>query len=196
MKISVILAHPDPQSLNHALSRSVKSALDDAGHRVTFHDLYSEDFPALAGIADLRAPDELPTQIKQHCEELQSCEGIIIIHPNWWGQPPAILKGWVDRVCRPNIAYRFLAGDSGEGIPEGLLKNKKALILNTSDTQTDREKSAFGDPLQTLWESCIFDFCGLTDLTRKTFSVVATSTPTQRQIWIAEAASLATTIFP
>jgi len=27
---------------------------------------------------------------------------------NWWGQPPAILKGWVDRVIRPGVAYEFL----------------------------------------------------------------------------------------
>ena len=33
-------------------------------------------------------------------------------HPNWWGMPPAILKGWVDRVVRPGLAYEFLEGDS------------------------------------------------------------------------------------
>ena len=42
-------------------------------------------------------------------------DGIIAIHPNWWGQPPAMLKGWIDRVLRPDVACKFLEGDGGEG---------------------------------------------------------------------------------
>jgi len=49
----------------------------------------------------------LPDAIKQHCEEIALVDGIVIVHPNWWGQPPAILKGWVDRVIRPGVAYEF-----------------------------------------------------------------------------------------
>jgi NAD(P)H dehydrogenase (quinone) len=54
--------------------------------------------------------------IELHCREIADVDGIIV-HPNWWGQPPAILKGWVDRVLRPGVAYRFLEGDAGEGVP-------------------------------------------------------------------------------
>ena len=54
-------------------------------------------------------------------------------------QPPAILKGWIDRVMRPGVAYEFLEGDSGEGVPNGLLKAKTALVFNTSNTPEDRE---------------------------------------------------------
>jgi putative NADPH-quinone reductase len=65
------------------------------------------------------------------------------------------LKGWIDRVIRPGVAYRFVDGDSGEGVPVGLLKAKAALVLNTSNTPDDREQSAFGDPLEVLWKRCI-----------------------------------------
>jgi len=75
----------------------------------------------------------LPELIKRHCEEFGQADGIIIIHPNWWGQPPAILKGWIDRVIRTGIAYEFKEGDSGEGIPKGLLKAGAAMIFNTSN---------------------------------------------------------------
>jgi len=54
-----------------------------------------------------------------------------VVHPNWWGQPPAILKGWIDRILRPGVAYQFLEGDAGEGVPVGLLKAETALIFNT-----------------------------------------------------------------
>ena len=59
----------------------------------------------------------LDDMIRVHCQELAIAEGIIIIHPNWWGMPPAILKGWVDRVIRPGVAYEFLEGDSGRSAP-------------------------------------------------------------------------------
>ena len=53
-------------------------------------------------------------------------------------QPPAILKGWIDRVMRPGVAYEFLEGGSGKGVPNGLLKAKAALVFNTSNTPEDR----------------------------------------------------------
>ena len=72
----------------------------------------------------------MPEAVQSHGAEIRQADGIIIIHPNWWGQPPAILKGLIDRVIRPGIAYEFLEGDSGEGVgvPKGLLKAKAALL--------------------------------------------------------------------
>ena len=92
--------------------------------------------------------------VVRHCSEIASADGIIIVHPNWWGQPPAILKGWVDRVSRPGVAYRFLEGDGGEGVPVGLLKAETAIIFNTSNTPEEREATVFGDPLDNLWKAC------------------------------------------
>ena len=63
------------------------------------------------------------------------------------GQPPAILKGWIDRVIRPGVAYRFLEGDSGEGVPLGLLRAQTALVFNTANPPEDQESVVFRDPL-------------------------------------------------
>jgi putative NADPH-quinone reductase len=123
-------------------------------------------------------------------------EGIIIVHPNWWGQPPAILKGWIDRVFRPGIAYEFEEGDSGEGVPKGLLKAKTALVFNTSNTEAQREVQVFGDPLETLWKNCIFGLCGVQMFERRTFSIMVTSTVEQRRQWLKEVRELVSTYFP
>jgi len=120
----------------------------------------------------------------------------VIIHPNWWGQPPAILKGWIDRVFRAKVAYRFEETGNGEGIPVGLLKAKKAVVFNTSNTKEEREQETFGDPLETLWKKCIFGLCGVKNVKRKTFSVVITSTQQQRQAWLKEAAEIIVEQFP
>ena len=44
MKISVILAHPDRGSFNHAIAQSAIERLKKNGYNVFFHDLYGEDF--------------------------------------------------------------------------------------------------------------------------------------------------------
>jgi putative NADPH-quinone reductase len=131
-----------------------------------------------------------------HCREIAATDGIIIVHPNWWGQPPAILKGWIDRVIRPGVAYRFDEGDQGEGVPIGLLRASAALVFNTANTLPEREKAVFGDPLETIWKNCIFGLCGVANFYRETFSVVVTSTEEQRQEWLKRVKEVVGRYFP
>lgn len=186
MQVSVILAHPDKNSFNHALAHTVIGELESNGDAVFFHDLYAENFDPILPAVEIPKDAQLPSEIQSHCDEISQAEGIVIIHPNWWGQPPAILKGWVDRVIRPGIAYEFIEEDKGEGIPNGLLKAKFALVLNTSNTPNDREINVFGDPLENLWGKCIFDLCGVKNFQRRMFNIVVISTKEERENWLAE----------
>jgi putative NADPH-quinone reductase len=196
MQITLILAHPREDSFNHALAQTTADQLTANGHHVVLHDLHREGFdPVLPG-AEIAREADLPPLIARHCAEIAAADGIVIVHPNWWGMPPAILKGWVDRVVRPGVAYEFLEGDSGEGVPRGLLKARAALVLNTSNTVAEREQSVFGDPLERIWKDCVFGLCGVDRCERRMFGVVATSSPAQRAGWLAEAAALADRCFP
>lgn len=195
MNILIVLGHPVPGSFNHALAAAARDTLRTDGHCVTFHDLYAEGFDPLLPAQEIPDSAPLPPKIQRHCTELRAADGIVIVHPNWWGQPPAILKGWIDRVFRPGVAYRFLEGDGGEGVPVGLLKAQAAVVLNTANTPAVREQEVFGDPLEALWKKCLFDLCGVRNFHRRMFTVVVTSTPEQRRQWLAEAAALCRTAF-
>ncbi|BES85410.1 hypothetical protein PEC302107_16470 [Pectobacterium araliae] len=131
MKVSVILAHPYKGSFNHAISDSVIQALKNNHHTVLSHDLYEEHFAPVLPSVELISDASGDKLVNLHQEEIKETDGIIIIHPNWWGQPPAILKGWVDRVLRQDIAYAFHEGDNGGGLPIGLLKAKAGVVFNT-----------------------------------------------------------------
>ncbi len=196
MKVSVILAHPQKGSFNHAIALAAVQQITDNGHRVFFHDLYQEGFDPLLLGEEMAKDASLPRLVAQHCQEIAEAEGILVVHPNWWGQPPALLKGWVDRVIRPGIAYTFVAGDSGEGVPKGLLKARVAVVFNTSNTEAVREAAVFGDPLETIWKNCIFGLCGVTTFHRRMFSVVVTSTEAQRREWLAEVRAIVDVSFP
>lgn len=196
MKISVILAHPDKGSFNHAIAAAAVGTLNQNGHDVYFHDLYDEKFDPILPAGEIPKDAPLPAEIEEHCNEISAVDGIIVIHPNWWGQPPAILKGWVDRVIRPGVAYEFLEGDKGEGLPNGMLKAKSALVFNTSNTETEREKTVFDDPLETLWKNCIFGLCGLHDFHRRMFNIIVVSSETQRKAWLKEVNQIVARRFP
>ncbi len=186
MRISLILAHPNKASFNHAIATTAFETLTQNGHEVHFHDLYEEKFDPLLETEEIPQDITLPPEIDKHCTEISEADGIIVVHPNWWGQPPAILKGWMDRVIRPGVAYEFLEGDKGEGIPNGLLKAKSAVVFNTSNTATKREISLFGDPLETIWKNCIFSLCGVSHFYRRTFNIIVVSTEEQRKEWLKE----------
>jgi putative NADPH-quinone reductase len=182
--ISVILGHPQPGSFNHAIANTVVDTLHDMGYHVWFHDLYAEGFDPVLPFAEIPKTAVLPELIQQHCDEIAAADGIVIVHPNWWGQPPAILKGWVDRVIRPGTAYMFEETDLGDGVPIGLLKARAAVVFNTSNTPAERELQVFSDPLQALWRDCIFSLCGVHKFYRKMYRVVVTSTLGQRETWL------------
>jgi len=196
MNISIILAHQNSGSFNHAIANMAAVTLRRNGHKVTLHDLCQEQFPPLLSAAELRKDAKLDPVVARHSKEIAKADGIIIVHPNWWGMPPAILKGWIDRVPRPEVAYRFIAGDKGEGVPVGLLKAKAAIIFNTANTPDERERKVFGDPLETLWKNCIFGLCGVRKVHRRTFAVVVTSTAKKRAAWLAEVRETVEQFFP
>jgi NAD(P)H dehydrogenase (quinone) len=196
MRITVLLAHPDKKSLNYAIAETAVKTLTEDGHEVAFHDLYREKFPPILPAGEIPRAVKLPKIINTHCEEIAKADGIIIVHPNWWGQPPAILKGWIDRVLRPGVAYTFAEGDNGEGDLIGLLKASVALVFNTSNTREERESNVYGDPLEILWKNNMLISCGVKSYYRKTFRVVITSTFEERREWLDEVRNITKKYFP
>jgi len=196
MKIMVVLGHPNKASFNHAIARTVVNTLEKIGHNVVFHDLYAENFNPILPADEIQRDIALPSIIEQHCDEISAAEGIVIVHPNWWGQPPAILKGWIDRVLRPGVAYTFAEGDGGDGELIGLLKATAVLVFNTSNTLVSRELTIYGDPLETLWKNNMLISCGVKSFYRKNFGVIVTSTDEQRREWLKEVEEVTARYFP
>jgi putative NADPH-quinone reductase len=186
MKVIVIVAHPNKSSFNHAIAKTCIKALSENCHEVIVHDLYEEQFNPVLPYHEFTRDVPLPSDVQRHCDDISGADGIVIVHPNWWGQPPGILKGWIDRVIRQGVAYEFVEGDKGEGVPRGLLKAQSAIIFNTSNTEAEREKALFGDPLELIWKNCVFDLCGVPIFHRRMFNIIVTSTAAQREQWLEE----------
>jgi NAD(P)H dehydrogenase (quinone) len=196
MKVLVVLGHPSAESFNHAIAAAAVKALEANGHDVMFHDLYAEGFDPVLTQAEYAEAEVSNLVIKAHCDEVTAADGFVIIHPNWWGQPPAIVKGWADRVLRYGVAYVFEKKDEEE-IGIGLLTGaRKALVLNTCMTPEDVDRAHYGDPLENLWKNCVFAFCGLTDFHRRYFRMVQAVPPEARQEMLDEVKAAVDQLFP
>jgi len=181
---SIILAHPYEKSFNHAIFHRVVRILAGNSVRIFSHDLYEEKFNPVLSRDELGKKPTRDKKVRRYSEELMESDLLFFVHPNWWGQPPAILKGYIDRVIRPPHAYDFDETDSGGGIPIGNLKNKVGIVFNTSNTEEERENNYFHDPLQYIWDKCVFGFCGIKETHRKMFRIVADSTDKERTEWL------------
>ena len=83
MQISIILAHPDRRSFNHAIAHAAAAALRRNGHTVRLHDLYRERFNPILYASEIPAGARLPPTIRRHRREIARADGIVIVHPNW-----------------------------------------------------------------------------------------------------------------
>jgi NAD(P)H dehydrogenase (quinone) len=117
MKVLIVHAHPEPQSFNAALTRAAAAALRDTGHEVTVSDLYADQFDPVAGRHDFQetansdrfhyqseqahaaANRSFAPDIAREQTRLLSADLLVLQFPLWWGAPPAILKGWLERVA-------------------------------------------------------------------------------------------------
>ena len=132
MKWLVVIGHPLSDSLCCSLSEVVTENLTAANHEVTVKNLYAECFsPQLTAVErkSYYTDSYNYSDIKKDVQQLREAEGIVLLFPTWWFGFPAILKGWIDRVWAPGIAYDH-ASDFGPIEPK-LLKLRKVLVVTT-----------------------------------------------------------------
>jgi putative NADPH-quinone reductase len=157
VKVLLIVCHPEPTSFTHAAASAAREVLEGLGHSVILHDLYAEGFDPVLSAAELARRYSLDGTVQAYSRELEECAGLLVFHPDWWGQPPAMLKGWVDRVLRPGLAYEFEGGEFERKSRVPLLAGKRGLVFCPSDSE-DPESA---HRLEGLWTQAVLGYCGM-----------------------------------
>ena len=127
MRILLIHCHPCEESFVAALRDAAVAALTQAGHEVDLIDLHAEGFDPVMGADERRGyhtPLANEAPVASHLARLRACEGLIFIYPTWWYGPPAMLKGWLDRVWVPHATF----GMPEKGRPIGRVLTNIRLI--------------------------------------------------------------------
>ncbi|UOK58567.1 NAD(P)H-dependent oxidoreductase [Bacillus sp. CMF21] len=165
MNILIIYAHPNPESFNAAICDAVEKEFTSKDFQVRKRDLYQMKFNPILTEDDYSSfyQDKVPADIQAEQSELIWANIFVFVFPTWWAGMPAILKGYFDRVFTNGFAFRY----SDEG-PEGLLKEKQALIFQT----TGQPEKSLKPPQLTMAMQASFDvgimnFCGIETLAHK-----------------------------
>ena len=188
MNVLIVYSHPNPKSFNHALLLAVQDGLKSAGHAVKVRDLYAEPFKATLDAADFGQimSGTTPPDIKAEQDLITWAEGLVFIYPVWWFGLPAALKGWIDRVFLQGFAFAV----TPLGL-KGLLKHKKALVLNTTggpegNYDAGNTKEIYIRPMT----DGTLTFCGIPDVRHKTFFAVPYIPQEAREAMLREAEEL------
>lgn len=153
MKLLVVYCHPNPESFNAAICATALNALRAAGHEVKLIDLYAENFNPVFSRREretyLTHTQENVAGVADHVSALQNCEGLIVIYPTWYYGPPAMLKGWLERVYLPGVAFG-LSGTRHKPIA-GKLNNIRLFVGITTSGSPWWWLKMVGDPGKSLF---------------------------------------------
>jgi len=156
-KVLVILGHPDTESFCSALAEMYVKGVKEAGGEVSYIRLADLSFdPVLhKGYREIQPlEDDL---IKMQKSILEG-EHIVFVYPTWWGAPPALLKGFIDRILLPGFGFRF---QKNSIFWDRLLKGRSARIITTMDEPSLYYRLGFGAPGDKMMKRVILTFCGV-----------------------------------
>ena len=156
-KTLIVFAHPSHESFNFSLLEIVVATLRNKGYEFQVNDLYAMDFDPLMTTEELRRTS-LPDQIIQEQAKISWAETLIFVFPIWWWGPPAILKGWLERVLCQDFAFRY---DIGQNRLVGTLDGRTALIISTSSADPASYESAWQAESHTSFVRDILVMCGI-----------------------------------
>ena len=147
MRAHIVLAHPEAKSYNAHLASLGRETLESRGWSVTVSDLYASRFDPCeradhyterldASRFDVQSEQRhasslgrVPPIVADEIARLAEADLLILQYPMWWHLPPAMLKGWIDRV--------FIYGDvytSKQRFENGRFAGKKAMLSVTVGT--------------------------------------------------------------
>jgi NAD(P)H dehydrogenase (quinone) len=185
-RILVIVGHPADASFCHALADAYAAAAQSAGHEVRRIALGALGFdPVLKnGYRQVQAlePDLVAAQ-----ESILWAEHLVFAYPIWWGAMPALMKGFIDRIFLPGFAFKYRKDSVWW---DKLLAGRSAHLLVTLDTPPWYFRWIYRMPGHNQMKRTILGFCGVKPIKITNFSPIRSSSPAQRERWIAQAAKL------
>jgi NAD(P)H dehydrogenase (quinone) len=159
MKHAVMVAHPNPRSLTASAGEAYAAAVRALGHEAVVRDLYAMRFDPCLGAEEIPHFD-MPSFRSDVVEEralLQHVDVFAFVYPFWFNAPPAILKGYVDRVFSMGFGFGPAIGGT-----EPLLEGRKLISFSFSGAPDHwvRDTGALTG-LVAMFDSHLAQMCGL-----------------------------------
>lgn len=179
-KIAIINGHPNKESFNSGVAEAYKNGAIEAGAEIKEIRIADLNFnPNLQFGYQKRM--NLEPDLLNAWETMQWADHLVWIHPVWWGGLPALMKGFIDRLFLPGLAYKYRENSLWW---DKLLKGKTAHIITTIDQPGWYYRLVYGRPSVNQLKKSILEFCGIKPVKVTYLGIVRTSTEEQRKIWL------------
>jgi NAD(P)H dehydrogenase (quinone) len=159
MKHAIIIAHPNPASLAHTVAETYRQSVEALGQQTLVRDLYAMGFDPCLKASEIPKPSgfQFGADVVAERGLLADVDVFAFIYPFWFNAPPAILKGYADRVFSMGFGY-----EPGMGGTESLLDGKKLISFTTSGAPDQWvQETGILQTLMTLFDRHLGAMCGL-----------------------------------
>ena len=170
VKHAVIVCHPAEESFTMSVAKRYADTVSARGQQVLLRDLYRMDFdPVLRDEERFGDPRE---DVAKEWALLGKVDIFVLVYPIWFGAPPAMLVGYIDRVLCAG-RERGLEGEEGE-----LVAGKRLVSLTSSGSMRAwlNEKGVLNS-LRTVYDRYLSDVFGFVETARYHFDGVGPDTP-------------------
>ncbi len=184
--ILIINGHPNKESLNFALATAYQKGALEFGATVSIIHIGDLNFdPNLAYGYQKRM--ELEPDLVDSLTKIRQAEHLVWVHPVWWGGMPALMKGFIDRLFLPGIAFKYRENSVWW---DKLLTGKTARIITTLDQPSWYYRFMFGRPSVNQLRRSVLEFCGVKPVKVTYVGIIKKSTVEQREKWLYQAYQL------
>jgi NAD(P)H dehydrogenase (quinone) len=185
-KIVIINGHPNKESLSFAFAKAYNEGATNSGAEVKEIIIADLNFnPNLQFGYQKRT--ELEPDLLNAWEKIKWANHLVWIHPVWWGGLPAIMKGFIDRLFLPGLAFQYRENSV---VWDKLLKGKTAHIITTLDQPSWYYWLIYGKPSVNQLKKATLEFCGIKPVKVSYFGIIKNSKDTTREKWISKVKKL------
>ncbi len=156
-RVLVLNGHPDPDSLNRALTQAYVRGAESAGAEVRVLNIGDLDFSPNLQFG-YRKRTELEPDLLAAWEDIQWCQHFAVVHPVWWGGLPALTKGFFDRLFLPGFAFKKREGSL---LWDPFLKGRSGRIITTMDQPGIWYRLRYGQPSIRALKAVTMRFVGI-----------------------------------
>ncbi len=160
MHALIVVAHPDPKSLSHAVAAHVAEGVALSGGTFEVADLAAEGFDprfTAADLAILHRERPVTAEIAAEQARIDRADALVLVFPVYWWSMPALLKGWIDRVFTNGWAY----DETPEaGVAKRLHRLQVHLVALGGAGQRTYARHGYFGAMKTQIDHGIFDYCG------------------------------------
>ncbi len=181
-KILTILGHSNDESLCAGLARAYNEGAKEAGAEASLLELGGLQFDPVLH-KGYRSRQELEPDLVHAQEQIRWADHLVLVYPIWWATPPALLKGFIDRVFLPGFSYEPV---EGAALPQKLLSGRSARLIVTMDSPKWYYRLFMGDAGHKMMKKGVLEFCGIKPVRITTFAPVKTATRETRELWLDE----------